>query len=54
LVVKDPGDAGLAQLFQVYSELTKRSGPVAIFQNLYAALAWIEDVRSGQAAGSAS
>src|SRR5262245_8849359 len=44
IVVKDSGDAGLAELFRAYSEVTKRTGPVGIFQNVDAALAWIEDV----------
>jgi hypothetical protein len=45
LLVRDPGDLSLVQLFQAYVDMAARAGPVRVFQDVDAALAWIEDVR---------
>jgi hypothetical protein len=47
LVVRDPGDAGLIQLFRAYSEV-RHTSPVGVFGDLDAALAWIEDERGAK------
>jgi hypothetical protein len=48
MLFRDRGDAAIMSLFRAHSVVAEHTGPVQVFEDVDAALAWIEDVRGSR------